>query len=98
MWEKQQISVKELGEILYLDSGTLTPVLKKLEAKGYITRHRSEKDERVLIVSVTDIGKKLRDEALAVPQEVGRCVRLEGDEVAALYGLLYKLIDNMEEE
>ena len=98
LWEKQQISVKELGEILYLDSGTLTPVLKKLEAKGYITRHRSEKDERVLIVSVTDIGKKLRDEALAVPQEVGRCVRLEGDEVAALYGLLYKLIDNMEEE
>ena len=87
LWEKQQISVKELGEILYLDSGTLTPVLKKLEAKGYITRHR-----------VTDIGKNLRDEATAVPQEVGRCVRLEGDEAAALYSLLYKLIDNMEEE
>lgn len=98
LWEKQQISVKELGEILYLDSGTLTPVLKKLEAKGYITRRRSERDERVLIVSVTDIGKKLRDEATAVPQEVGRCVRLEGDEATALYGLLYKLIDNMEEE
>ena len=98
LWEKQQISVKELGEILYLDSGTLTPVLKKLEAKGYITRHRSEKDERVLIVSVTDEGMRLRDEALTVPQAVGRCVRLEGDEAAALYSLLYKLIDNMEEE
>ena len=98
LWEKQQISVKELGEILYLDSGTLTPVLKKLEAKGYITRHRSEKDERVLIVSVTDEGTRLRDEALTVPQAVGRCVRLEGDEAAALYSLLYKLIDNMEEE
>ena len=98
IWEKKSISVKELGEILYLDSGTLTPVLKKLEAKGYITRHRSEKDERVLIVSVTDEGTRLRDEALTVPQAVGRCVRLEKDETDALYKLLYTLIENMEEE
>ena len=98
LWEKQQISVKELGEILYLDSGTLTPVLKKLEAKGYITRHRSEKDERVLIVSVTDEGTRLRDEALTVPQAVGRCVKLKKDEADALYKLLYTLINTMEEE
>ena len=98
IWEKKSISVKELGEILYLDSGTLTPVLKKLEGKGYITRHRSEKDERVLIVSVTDEGTRLRDEALTVPQAVGRCVRLEKDETDALYKLLYTLIENMEEE
>lgn len=98
IWEKKSISVKELGEILYLDSGTLTPVLKKLEAKGYITRHRSEKDERVLIVSVTDEGTRLKDEALTVPQAVGRCVRLGKDEADALYKLLYTLIENMEEE
>lgn len=98
IWEKRNISVKELGEVLFLDSGTLTPVLKKLEAKGYITRHRSEKDERVLIVSVTDEGTRLRDEALTVPQAVGRCVRLKKDEADALYKLLYTLINTMEEE
>ncbi|MBQ2670426.1 MAG: MarR family transcriptional regulator [Clostridia bacterium] len=98
IWEKRSISVKELGEVLFLDSGTLTPVLKKLEAKGYITRHRSEKDERVLIVSVTDEGTRLRDEALTVPQAVGRCVRLKKDEADALYKLLYTLINTMEEE
>ena len=98
IWEKRSISVKELGEVLFLDSGTLTPVLKKLEAKGYITRHRSEKDERVLIVSVTDEGTRLRDEALTVPQAVGRCVKLKKDEADALYKLLYTLINTMEEE
>ena len=98
IWEKRSISVKELGEVLFLDSGTLTPVLKKLEAKGYITRHRSEKDERVLIVSVTDEGTRLRDEALTVPQAVGRCVRLKKDEADALYKLLYTIINTLEEE
>ena len=94
LWEKHEISVKELGDTLLLDSGTLTPVLKKLEAKGFITRERSRDDERVLIVTVTDKGMKLREKALFVPSEVGKCVRLEPDEAQTLYTLLYKLIEN----
>ena len=76
MWEKKSVNVKTLGECLYLDSGTLTPVLKKLECKGYITRERSEKDERNLVVSITDSGMKLRDKAVEIPSRIGSCVRL----------------------
>lgn len=96
LWVRKEINVKELGEILYLDSGTLTPVLKKLEGKGYITRQRSKEDERVLIVTITPEGERLRDKATIVPQEVGKCVRLDDEESLTLYKLLYKLIDNME--
>ncbi len=92
MWEHKSINVKELGEQLLLDSGTLTPLLKKLEAKGYITRERSKTDERNLIVSVTDKGEALKDEALSVPTQMGQCVRLSSEEAKTLYTLLYKLL------
>ena len=59
-WEEQKLSVKELGKKLFLDSGTLTPVLKSLEAKGYVVRSRSKADERVLEVEITESGKALR--------------------------------------
>ena len=61
MWERRQLSVKELGECLFLDSGTLTPLLKKLEQKGWVTRKRAHKDERVLIVTLTEEGERLRN-------------------------------------
>ena len=67
-WEEKTQNVKQLGEKLYLDSGTLTPVLKTLEAKGYLVRTRSKEDERVLNVEITEAGEALKDEALAVPQ------------------------------
>ena len=67
VWEMQEISVKALGQQLHLDSGTLTPVLKALEAKGLLTRRRSPEDERVLLVSVTEEGMALREQALSVP-------------------------------
>ena len=70
LWENRELSVKELGDKLFLDSGTLTPLLKKLESKGYLTRNRSVKDERNLIIKITDKGMALREEALAVPQEI----------------------------
>jgi DNA-binding MarR family transcriptional regulator len=70
LWEKKSQSVKGLGKTLYLDSGTLTPVLKKLEAKGYITRNRSTEDERSLIVTITEKGEKLKEQALDVPMKV----------------------------
>ena len=95
MWEKKSVNVKMLGECLFLDSGTLTPVLKKLESKGYIKRERSEKDERHLVVSITDSGMKLRDKAVTIPSKVGSCVKLTEEEAKVLYNLLHKIISNV---
>lgn len=95
MWEKKTVNVKTLGECLYLDSGTLTPVLKKLESKGYITRERSSEDERNLVVSITSDGEKLKDEAISIPSSIGSCVKLSEDEAKILYNLLYKIIGNV---
>lgn len=93
MWEKSKITVKELGECLYLDSGTLTPVLKKLEAKGYVSRSRSKEDERNLDVTLTSQGKQLREEAVDIPSKVGSCIDLSPEEALKLYELLYKVIN-----
>jgi DNA-binding MarR family transcriptional regulator len=95
-WEHKKMSVKELGQLLFLDSGTLTPVLKSLEAKGLVLRSRSSEDERVLLVEVTEKGEALKDKAVSVPTEVGRCVKLEPEEYKELYRLLYKLLDSDE--
>ena len=92
LWEESAVSVKELGQRLYLDSGTLTPVLKSLEQKGYITRRRSESDERVLIAALTDDGAALRETAAAIPQQICACLRLEPEEAVQLHRLLYKLL------
>lgn len=95
MWEKKQINVKALGECLYLDSGTLTPLLKKLEAKGYISRKRSESDERNLIITITDKGEELKEEAVEIPLAVGSCFALSKEESAQLYSLLYKILGSV---
>lgn len=95
-WEHKKMSVKELGQLLFLDSGTLTPVLKSLEAKGLVVRSRSSEDERVLLVEITEKGEALKDKAVSVPTEVGRCVKLEPEEYKELYRLLYKLLDSDE--
>lgn len=92
MWEEQSICVKDLGARLFLDSGTLTPLLKNLEKKGYITRTRSKDDERVLNVQVTAEGMSLRDRAVDIPAKIGNCVDLEKDEVLGLYKILNKLM------
>ncbi|SFU40272.1 MarR family winged helix-turn-helix transcriptional regulator [Butyrivibrio sp. INlla21] len=97
MWEKKRVNVKTLGENLFLDSGTLTPVLKKLESKGYIKRDRSEKDERNLVVTLTDDGEALKDKAVNIPQKVGSCVCLSMEEYKTLYDLLYKIIGKVKE-
>ena len=95
LWEKKSVNVKTLGESLYLDSGTLTPVLKKLESKGYITRERSSEDERNLVVSITEEGMTLREKALSIPDAMGSCVQLTAEEAGVLYKLLYKIIGNV---
>ena len=66
LWEKKSINVKALGDQLYLDSGTLTPLLKKLEAKGLVTRKRSSEDERNLIISITEAGEALKEQAVTI--------------------------------
>ncbi len=91
-WEEKSINVKELGKKLFLDSGTLTPVLKSLESKGYISRARSEKDERVLVAEITEKGEKLKEKAVSVPQKIAGCTKLEPQEAMELYRLLYKVL------
>ncbi|MCR5769243.1 MAG: MarR family transcriptional regulator [Lachnospiraceae bacterium] len=97
LWEDKSLNVRELGERLYLDSGTLTPVLKKLETKGYITRERSDKDERNLIVTISKEGEELKKQAVCVPSQMSACVSLSPEEAMTLYGLLYKLLGNFSE-
>lgn len=96
LWEHESISAKEIGEQLFLDSGTLTPVLKSLAVKGFINRQRSKDDERVLMIDLTDEGRALKDKALFIPESVGSCVNLNKDESLQLYGLLYKLLGGLE--
>ncbi|MDE6017172.1 MAG: MarR family transcriptional regulator [Acetatifactor sp.] len=95
MWEKKEVTVTELGKCLYLDSGTLTPVLKKLEEKNYVVRNRSKADERNLIVSITQKGEDLKKQAVSIPASLGACVDLEPQEAQQLYRLLYKLLDGL---
>lgn len=95
MWEYGSMNVKELGQKLFLDSGTLTPVLKKLEKKGYITRRRSKEDERSLIVSITDKGCALKEKAVSIPEKMGCCIQLSKEDAAALSRLLDEVLHNL---
>ncbi len=92
IWEYKSLSVKELGTKLYLDSGTLTPLLKKLQDKEYITRERLKEDERTVIISLTKKGIDLKEKALEVPKIMSKCTRLTEEEGEYLYNLLYKLL------
>ena len=98
LWDKKEMNVKEIGKCLYLDSGTLTPLLKKLESKGYIERHRSTEDERNLIIRITKEGEKLKEHAKAVPEKMGGCIALDEKEAKELYTLLYKVLAKFHEE
>jgi DNA-binding MarR family transcriptional regulator len=98
MWEKKELNVKELGQYLYLDSGTLTPLLKKLEAKGYLSRNREKTDERNLKIMLTEQGEQLRGQAVSIPDQVGQCINLSPEEGVLLYTLLYKILNSNESE
>ena len=97
LWADRKISVKELGQKLFLDSGTLTPVLKSLEEKGYVKRRRSSEDERVLIVEITEAGEVLKEQAVSIPEKIAACVRLDTEEAIQLHSLLYKVLAVMNE-
>lgn len=91
LWEHKKINVKHLGELLYLDSGTLTPLLKKLEKHGYIQRIRNKEDERNVIISLTKEGEELKNKAKDIPNNMCECISLSEEERTLLQKLLYKL-------
>ena len=95
LWEEKEINVKKLGEKLFLDSGTLTPLLKKLENKKFIKRTKLEKDERNLIVSITSEGEKLKNKAISIPSNVSKCINLDNNEAVELYKILYKILKDI---
>ena len=96
LWETDGVSVRELGQRLYLDSGTLTPLLKKMEEAGFVTRERSRDDGRVVLVHLTQRGKDLRKEAEQIPLRVGGCLPLSAEEAQVLHGILYRLLETEE--
>lgn len=96
LWEQDGITVGELGRRLYLDNGTLTPLLKKLESAGYLTRSRDSADERVVKVFLTDSGRALKEQATEIPIRVGACIALDENEARSLYFILHRLLERRE--
>ncbi|MBQ9493442.1 MAG: MarR family transcriptional regulator [Oscillibacter sp.] len=93
LWEQRSVTAKELGQRLYLDSGTLTPLLKRMEAKGLLTRQRDPVDERSLRVTITKAGEALKDQAIEIPYQMANYGQLTQEEGETLYRLLYKLLE-----
>lgn len=98
LWEKDHVSVKEIGEKLYLDSGTLTPLLNKLLIKGYISKKSLPRDNRELIISLTNKGLELKKEAYEIPPQIAKEVKLSPEEAKELYRLLYKVLEGFKDE
>ena len=98
LWENDHLSVKEIGERLYLDSGTLTPLLVKLVKKGYIKKESQPDDNRELIISLTKKGLELKDKALDIPPRIASKVKLSEEEGKELYRLLYKVLEGFKDE
>ena len=98
LWEKKEVRVKDLGEALYLDSGTLTPLLKRLEQKGLLTRSRNQEDERSLCVRISAEGEALKQKALSIPEGMRACISLSEEEMQVLKKLLHRTLEGLEED
>lgn len=96
LWEEESMNVKTLGQKLFLDSGTLTPLLKKLEAEDLVSRGRDKSDERNLVVKLTKKGKNLQDSAKDIPEKIGSCINLSPEDAMTLYQLLYKVLNTLD--
>ncbi len=95
MWEKEKVNVGQLGDLLHLDAGTLTPLLKRLEKAGLVTRQRSRNDERITIISITPEGEQLKEKCKDIPAKLAsEGMALSMKETEELYRLLYKMLDN----
>ena len=92
MWEHKSLNVGELGKKLYLDTGTLSPLLKSMEEKQLLTRTRQKGDERVVTIEITQKGMDLQKEAVFVPAQIGNCLNISQEEAKTLYNILYKLL------
>ena len=94
LWEKDGVSVTEIGEKLMLDNGTLSPLLKKMEQAGYIERRRSARDDRVVEITLTEAGRALQEKAKDVPRQVAGCIDLPPEKTQALHALLHELLQS----
>ncbi len=95
LWEHQRLTVNQIGEKLFLDSGTITPLLKRLEAKSYIVRQRKIEDERVVEISLTDEGERLQDKACLIPEKMNDRLDLSETDVQELKQAISKLLDKI---
>ena len=95
IWENEELSVKELGEYLFLDSGTLTPVLKTLEKKGFLSRERSTEGERILLVKISESGRELRERATEIPFKMQGCITIDEKDAEDLYRILHKIMGSI---
>jgi len=95
LWEQKRVNVKSLGEQLYLDSGTLSPLLKKMETQGFVSRNRDAADERNVIVTITSKGESLKEKAITIPEKIGSCINLDYEDAKTLYTLLYKVLGEL---
>tara|TARA_Y100001956_G_scaffold21402_1_gene20955 strand:- start:4 stop:465 length:462 start_codon:yes stop_codon:yes gene_type:complete len=97
LWQNDGVSVKDVGSRLHLDSGTLTPLLKRLESKGFVVRGRSEQDERVRVLKLTEAGADLKQQALQVPAEMKCKIQLDLDELLLLKKLCEKVVKTLDQ-
>lgn len=95
LWEDEKITIKELCKKLYLDSGTITPVIKKLEAMGLLIKYRDKSDERIVNVELTDKGRGLKKEIVKVPEQVSCKVNGSMEDLLILKNLLEKVLDEI---
>ena len=97
LWQEKKLRVGDLGHKLFLDTGTLTPLLKKMEEAGLVCRTRSDHDERVVEVEITRKGMALREQLKDIPKQVGTCVKLSKEDARILYRELYKMLEGFDD-
>ena len=98
LWEKDGITVGEICDKLLLDNGTISPLLKKMQQAGYIERRRSEEDDRIVMITLTEAGRTLQEKAKDIPGKLAGCIDLPREKAVQLYSLLYELLDNQRDK
>lgn len=98
LWDQQESSIKELSQMLSLDSGTLTPMLKRMESSGLLERSRSKEDERIVTVRITDRGRELQQSAGCIPASLIESSGLDLQQLGALNETIRLLMDNVENQ
>lgn len=95
MWERKKLTIGELGKQLFLDTGTLSPLLKSMQEKGLLTRCREKNDERIVNIEITQAGEELKEKALSIPARVGACINLAPEDAKELYRILYTILGKL---